>query len=200
MVDHIRDVVAVVPIRGFDGMTRLAPVLSPQERSSLAKVLAERVVAATTDAGLRTLVVTGSDDVWRWAVGLGHPVCDDPGSGLSAAAAAGIACGGDKPWMVVHADLPLVTSSAIAGIAKAAMKSTVIVPSSDGGTTVICGYGRFPFSYGKGSFHRHLAAAPRAKVFVSPQLSVDIDTPQHLDSFPAFTRSHYPARHDNEPR
>jgi len=193
-------VIAVVPIRDFDGMTRLQPVLSPQERSSLARVLAEGVVAATTDAGLRTLVVTASDDVWRWAVGRGLSVCDDPGSGLSAAAAAGVACGGDKPWMVVHADLPLVTSSAIAGIAQAAISSTVIVPSSDGGTTVICGYGRFPFSYGKGSFHRHLAAAPRAKVFVSAQLSVDIDTPEHLDSFPALTRSHYPARHGNEPR
>ena len=200
MVDHIRDVIAVVPIRDFHGMTRLAPVLSSQERSSLARVLAERVVAATADAGLRTLVVTASDDVWRWAVGRGLSVCDDPGSGLSAAAVAGVACGGDKPWIVIHADLPLVTSAAVAGVAQAAINSTIIVPSHDGGTTVICGYGRFPFSYGTGSFHRHLAAEPRAKVFVSPQLSVDIDTPEHLVSLPALTGAHYPGRHGNGPR
>jgi 2-phospho-L-lactate/phosphoenolpyruvate guanylyltransferase len=199
MADHIRDVVAVVPIRGFHGMTRLAPVLSSQERSALARHLAELVVQATADAGLRTLVVTGSDDVWRWAVGRGLSVCDDPGSGLSAAAAAGVACGGDKPWMVVHADLPLVTSSAIAGAAEAAISSTVIVPSHDGGTTVICGYGRFHFSYGTGSFHRHLGANPRATVLVSRELSIDIDTPDHLVSFPALMRAHYPPAHGGEP-
>jgi len=199
-VDAIRDVVAIVPIRDFQGMTRLAPVLSRRQRSSLARVLAERVVAATDDAGLRTLVVTASDDVWRWAVGRGLSVCDDPGSGLSAAAGAGVACSGDKPWIVIHADLPLVTAAAVAGVAQAAINSTVIVPSHDGGTTVICGYGRFPFSYGTGSFHRHLAAEPRAKVFVSPQLSVDIDTPEHLASLPALTTAHYPGRHANVPR
>ncbi|MFV1999178.1 MAG: 2-phospho-L-lactate guanylyltransferase [Acidimicrobiia bacterium] len=200
MVDHVRDVVAVVPIRDFQGMTRLAPILSSRERSALAKTLAERVVRATAEAGLRTLIVTAADDVWRWAVGRGLSVCDDPGSGLSDAAATGVACGGDKPWMVVHADLPLVTSSAIAGVAEAAISSTVIVPSHDGGTTVICGYGRFHFSYGTGSFHRHLAANPRATVLVSRELSIDIDTPEHLASFPALTRTHYPARHGGEPR
>ncbi len=183
MTDHIRDVVAVVPIRDFSGMTRLAPILSPSQRRQLAVMLAGRVVDATLEAGLRTIVVTDSPDVWRWAVQRSVATCNDPGDGLSAAAAAGVASGGDKPWMVIHADLPLVQPSSIATVASEARTSTVIVPSQDGGTNVISGYGRFPFSYGAGSFHRHLAAVPHARVLVSRSLSIDIDTPEHLAAF-----------------
>lgn len=183
--------IAIIPIRDFAGMTRLEAVLSARKRSALARELAERVVGATKKAGLQTIVVTAHDDVWRWAVGRGLSVCDEPGLGLSAAAAAGVACGGDKPWMVVHADLPLITSDSISKLAREAMDDPVIVPSLDGGTTVICGWGRFPFSYGVGSFHRHLAAAPQARVHVSAQLSVDIDTPEHLAAFPDLMDFHY---------
>ncbi|MCL1593079.1 MAG: NTP transferase domain-containing protein [Actinomycetia bacterium] len=184
MNDPINDIVAVVPIRDFAGMTRLATVLTGDQRRRLSERLAAGVLDATIEAGLRPLVVTSSKVVWRWAVSRSIPTCDDSGDGLSAAAATGIACGGDRPWIVLHADLPLATASAIRSIADASQHSAVIVPSQDGGTSVLSGYGRFPFAYGPGSFHRHLASVPTARVMVLPALSIDIDTPDHLEALP----------------
>jgi len=85
------------------------------------------------------------------------------------------------PWLVIHADLPLVTSDAIAAVADASQSTTVLVPSYDGGTTVIASRGTFPFSYGVGSFQRHYASAPNATIIVSPELSIDIDTEHGLE-------------------
>ncbi|NHZ70690.1 MAG: 2-phospho-L-lactate guanylyltransferase [Proteobacteria bacterium] len=182
MTDPVRDMIAIVPIRDFAGMTRLAPVLTKLERATLAESLAAKVLDASIEAGLRPLVVTSSRDVWQWALSRSLPTCDDPGQGLSAAATSGVACGGDRPWIVLHGDLPLVTPSAIKTVAVASQHSVVIVPSQDGGTSVLAGHGRFPFAYGPGSFHRHLAAAPSARVLVLSALSIDIDTPDHFEA------------------
>ncbi|VAV99074.1 hypothetical protein MNBD_ACTINO01-2234 [hydrothermal vent metagenome] len=176
--------VAIIPIRSFDGMTRLDSVLTGPQRQRLARLLADRVVSATTAAGLTTMVVTNSSDVWSWAFENGLAVVDDPGTGLSDAAASGVASTEGHPWLVIHADLPLVTPEAIADVAAIAERSTVLAPSSDGGSSAIGGFGRFPFSYGPGSFHRHLSAVPNAVVVPSPELSIDIDTPVHLSAFP----------------
>ncbi len=176
--------VVIVPIRSFTGMTRLTTVLDASQRSDLSRRLGAGVVAAATDAGLAVVVVTSDDEVTQWADDLDLGTCDDPGTGLSGAANAGIARAGDTPWLVVHADLPLATSHALAHAARASETSTVLVPSHDGGTTVIGGHGSFPFSYGIGSFRRHLALAPSATVIVSAALSIDIDAPRHLASFP----------------
>jgi 2-phospho-L-lactate guanylyltransferase len=180
----VPDVVAIVPIRDFDGMSRLDPVLSAQRRRLLSRLLADRVVSATTSAGLTTMVVTASLDVWRWAIERSLAVSNDPQTGLSGAASAGVASTGEQPWLVIHADLPLVTPDTIAHVAAIAERSTVLVPSHDGGSNVIGGFGRFSFSYGPGSFHRHLAAYPEAVVAPSAALGVDIDSPTQLAAFP----------------
>ena len=65
---------------------------------------------------------------------------------------------------------------------------TVLVPSSDGGTTVLGSTGPFAFSYGPGSFHRHLALRPDATVRIDPALMVDVDTIAHLDALTTLGR------------
>ena len=85
---------------------------------------------------------------------------------------------------MVHGDLPLISPRAIAQVANALVSSPILVPSHDGGTSVVAGFGRFPFSYGIGSFRRHFAARPDALVMVSEELAIDIDTPLHLAAFP----------------
>jgi 2-phospho-L-lactate guanylyltransferase (CobY/MobA/RfbA family) len=58
---------------------------------------------------------------------------------------------------------------------------SAIVPSYDGGTNVIGGHADdFPFSFGPGSFQRHLAKAPSAVVVTLPRLVLDLDTPRDL--------------------
>ena len=165
-------------------MTRLAGVLDTQQRSDLARRLASRVLDAVSAAGLQTIVITSSDDVARWAQGNKAAVHEDPRAGLSEAVNSCVSAVRSAPWLVVHADLPLVTPRAIASVARASQSATVLAPSYDGGTTVIAGRGTFPFAYGIGSFRRHYASAPHATIIVSPELSVDIDTAHGLDLVP----------------
>jgi 2-phospho-L-lactate guanylyltransferase len=178
----------VVPIRDFNGMTRLAPGVPEALRVRISRALAERVVAAGCDAGLRSSVVSSDPEVVRWAIDRGCRVVPDPGAGLDAAAAAGIAAAGER-WIVAHADLPLVSASALVEVADRLGAGPVLVPSIDGGTTVIAWTGRFRFSFGPSSFHRHLAAHPGAAVMPSAALSIDIDTPRHLAAFPSLMAS-----------
>ncbi len=173
-------VALLVPIRDFEGMTRLADSLDVAARTRLIRDLAVRVIRAGIDAGLDVMVVTSDRGVRTWADGLGLDVLEDPGQGLNSAASSATA-GTRGPWIVAHADLPLVDASAlrrIAGLVEAG--HTVLVPSLDGGTTIVASRGDFPFSYGPGSFHRHLAAVPAAVVVPSAVLSIDIDTSLQL--------------------
>ena len=165
-------------------MTRLADVLDIYRRSRLSRTLASRTLDAVAAAGLRTIVITPDEDVTAWAREHGARVCDDPGGGLSQAADAGVTAVGSDPWLLIHADLPMVTPHAIAGAAKACETTTVLVPSHDGGTSVIGGRGSFGFAYGVGSFQRHFACAPHATIITSPELCIDIDSSGQLESFP----------------
>lgn len=175
-----------MPIRDFTGMTRLADTLDHEERSDLARSLANGVLDSVARTGLETIVITSDSDVSQWARQHSATICEDPGTGLSEAASAGVSMVGTAPWFLIHADLPLVTTGSIHTIAHACVTTTVIVPSYDGGTTVIGGRGPFAFSYGIGSFRRHFASAPDAMVIVSPKLSIDIDTEHGLELIPGL--------------
>ena len=62
---------AGIPIRDFDtAKERLAPQVSPSQRREFAREVATRVVTAAGGAGFEVVVVTGSDEVVRWAEGL----------------------------------------------------------------------------------------------------------------------------------
>ena len=175
------ETVALIPIRSFTGLTRLADSLDTRQRSRLSRTLAAGVLAAVSGAGLRAIVITSDSDVSGWALQHSATICEDPGTGLSEAAGAGVEMVGTAPWLVIHADLPLVTPRSIENVADMCVTTTVIVPSYDGGTTVIGGRGRFTFSYGSGSFRRHYASAPNATIIISPELSIDVDTHLGLD-------------------
>jgi 2-phospho-L-lactate guanylyltransferase (CobY/MobA/RfbA family) len=132
------------------------------------------------------VVVSSDPQVRDWSSTVSAQCWDDAGSGLSAAATAATLTLDQLPWLVLHADLPLVDSTALCRVAEASMSGTVLVPSHDGGTNVIASTGGFPFMYGRGSFHRHFAVAPDAIIISDPQLSIDIDTPLQLSSFPGL--------------
>jgi 2-phospho-L-lactate guanylyltransferase (CobY/MobA/RfbA family) len=128
-------------------------------------------------------VLTSDPGVTAWAAQNDVRVLIDAGGGLSAAVTSGVAEHAEHEWLVMHADLPLVTATALTQLADSASRHRfALAPSLDGGTNVIAGSGPFPFSYGPGSFHRHLASVPSAAVVSSPALSVEIDTEMHLRS------------------
>jgi len=173
--------VAIIPLKGFDqAKGRLD--LPGSLRSSLAQAVAGHVIAACGDGGLKPLVVTGSEGLREWAAARGAgSLVEPPGGGLNAAAERGVTAAQrlEVPWLVVHGDLPLLDASDLHPLlAPLSHDAVVIAPSRDGGTNLLGSSGQFPFAYGPGSFHRHLAAAAGRDlhVVVSPGTALEIDT------------------------
>lgn len=167
-----------VPVKPFGvAKARLAPVLDATERSRLGVAIAARTLALADKVG-SSAVITGDVGVGRWARGLGHAVIWELPGGLDGAARALARAAGDRPWLLVHADLPrLSEQDLIDAISALRLNGAVVAPSSDGGTSLVGSTGPARFSFGAGSFRRHLAALPRAHVLVRTGLALDLDTP-----------------------
>ncbi len=99
----------LVPVKGFAAAKRrLAGVLSAEDRATLVRHMAERVIAAA--GPLPVHVVCDDEAVATWAEGAGTQVLWRPGHGLNGAVADGVASLaklGITDVLVAHADLPL---------------------------------------------------------------------------------------------
>jgi 2-phospho-L-lactate guanylyltransferase len=183
---------AVVPVKSFRAAKlRLAPVLDAPAREALARELAGRVIVAA--APLSVLVVCDDEEVAAWAEERGARVAWTPGLGLSAAVMAGVSqlCSeGVDLAVVAHADLPFA-----AGLAELGEPGIVtLVPDlrHDGTNVAVVPTGAgFRFSYGAGSFKRHLFEASRlglaCQVVHDRRLAIDIDLPEDLAHVPVPT-------------
>lgn len=182
------EVLAAVPVRqAISPKSRLATVLSPRARRLLSLEMAARVVGAIEEAGARPLVLAADQVVMEWAGERGWDGIRDRAPSLNAAAAGAVAEATRRKagWVIVHADLPLLTAADLRdSLAAVGSGDWVLAPSSDGGTSLIGGSGdpHFDFAYGEGSFHRHLARLRRRspKVVFRPALALDLDRPSDL--------------------
>ena len=177
----------LVPVKGFTAAkARLAAVLGPDERRSLARSLADVVLAAA--APLPVLVVCDDDEVAAWARDRGARALRVEPRGLDAAVTEGVAAlaaEGVERVVVAHADLP--RAAGLAELAGAPGDPVVLVPDrDDDGTNVAvvpAGAG-FRFAYGPGSFGRHMAEARRLglgpRVVRRAELAWDVDEPDDL--------------------
>ncbi len=175
---------AVVPIRSFDGaLSRLETVLGRSGCRELMRRMAGRVVAAAGDMPVH--VATDDAEVAAWASGLGATVEPVGQPGLSTAVSVAVdrlAASGVERAVVAHADLALARS-----LRPAVGPGLVIAPDRRrDGSNVLCvptaaGFG---FSYGPGSFGRHMAEAVRLGLDVTvvndETLATDIDHPEDL--------------------
>jgi 2-phospho-L-lactate guanylyltransferase len=177
---------AAVPVkRFFVAKRRLSPILDAPARALLGRDLAAHTISTVEKAGLDVVALAADDEVAAWAAEHGWRAVVDSGRGLDAAAreATILATEESRPWMIVHADLPLVTPDDILAAARAlAEGGSPIAPSDDGGTSLIGGRGPFSFSYGRASFHRHLARAEQPVVIVRRGLALDLDGPGDFDA------------------
>ncbi|MGB9359918.1 MAG: 2-phospho-L-lactate guanylyltransferase [Acidimicrobiia bacterium] len=179
----------VIPIRSFEGMTRLAHDLTADQRRRLSRELATRVVRAAEGADLDTMIVTADAAVRRWATDMGARVVAEPAAeGLNEAAAVGIASVSTTSWLVVHSDLPAITTEDLDAAAERVRYRTVLAPSHDGGTPLIGSTGSsFPFRYGRGSFRSHLSAVGGdASILIRAGLALDLDRPSDLRALTEF--------------
>lgn len=177
-------VLAGIPVKRFYvAKQRLSPVLSPRARSGLGKELASRTLSAVAEAGARPVVLAADRHVAGWAVAQGAEVLVDREESLNCAAAALVAeaCAIHRPWLIVHADLPLLSPDDIRrALTVLDGGESPIAPADDGGTSLVGGTDRIRFSYGPASFHRHLARLAAARVVIRLGLTLDLDGPADL--------------------
>ena len=158
----------VIPYRG-DAKQRLpAPI-----RAAAAVAMLGDVVAAAVEIG-PALVVT--DD--RAVVPVDAEVIPDPGEGLGAAVVAGLALVKGHA-LVVNADLPAATPTALAALANAGL---ALVEADDGTTNALSLPDPSVFLplYGPGSANRFRAHGPFATVAI-PELQADVDSAADLE-------------------
>ena len=177
--------VVVIPVKAFaQAKMRLSPVLTPTERSALARRMAERVLTAARP--LPVAVVCDDHEVEQWAAGLGARALVEPGAGLNGAvtiAYAQLVTEGYDRVVIAHGDLPFATD--LGWLAE--VQGVAIVPDRrEEGTNVLslpagC---RFCFSYGPGSFLRHCQQAERSglpwQVVRDADLAWDVDLPSDM--------------------
>ena len=184
--------IVAIPVKPFDvAKKRLGGVLSAEQRQALSVELARRTANAAIDAGAAPLILSADEMVSEWAASQGYDVLLDEGSSLDEAAHAATLFANDEPWVICHADLPLLRSEDLAGaIGLMTHGAWVLAPSSDGGTSLIGGIGQFDFAFGPASFHRHLARLAHQTVRVVTSLGtlLDLDVPGDFAAAAAHPR------------
>ena len=182
----------IVPIRSFVGaLSRLTGILGETRCRDLMRLMASRVVAAAD--GLPVHVATDDAEVADWASGLGAAVVPAGRPGLTIAVSTAVdklASAGFERVVVAHADLVLART-----LRPAVGPGLTIVPDrQQDGSNVLCvpAAAGFRFSYGPGSFGRHVAEAHRLGLGVTvvedDSLAADIDHPEDLLALPTKDR------------
>lgn len=176
--------IVAIPVKPFSlAKQRLSTTLDSDTRRKLSVELASRTACIVQRGGGSPLILSADDDVTEWATEAGHDVLLDEGSSLNDAARSATDHAGDTPWIICHADLPLLNADTIArALQVVGAARWVIAPSSDGGTSMIGGTGPFDFAFGIGSFHRHLARlGSRGHVVITTTGTLlDLDTPSDI--------------------
>ncbi len=187
----------IAPVKPFtEGKSRLAAVLSPQQRHDLNQRLFYNLLAQAAAAQRFTgIIVVGSDpqivanrawdNLW-FEQETEHSL----NGALEQARRRALALHADA-ILILPADLPLLTPADIIQLYELgqAQPGMVIAPSQDGGTNALLLHPlqasqTFPFAFGLHSFDRHCALANQARlpyhVYTSPSISFDVDWPEDL--------------------
>ncbi|MFY4813808.1 2-phospho-L-lactate guanylyltransferase [Haloarcula sp. AONF1] len=170
----------VVPVSGSDPKTRLASVLSPDERRDFAEAMLADVVDAVIAAGHEPEVISTAPLDCAVPVTVDDRRLDPLVNDLLASTVTN----GDGALAVVMADLPLVTPKGIERLL-APEADVVLAPGLGGGTNAfICRHPEFRVDYHGASIrdHRRIARDVGASVTEvdSRRLATDIDEPADL--------------------
>ena len=173
---------ALVPIKqDGNAKSRLASILSREERDALALRMARHVLSELKNCGSIasiSVLSTHRPDWWSGAW------VEDRQAGLNPELAAWRSSMDRLPVMIVHADLPLLRADELGELlAVAAIRGIALATdrAGEGSNALAIADGRpFDFRFGPGSRHLHAAQAPGMTVLDRVGLASDIDTPDDL--------------------
>lgn len=179
----------LLPVKRLrEAKQRLGVELSDNARLELSRALLQDALdrCERTDF-LRWWVVTDDPEVAKTARGRGLEVVADPGEGLNAALAAGIAAAGSvaaDSVTILPVDVPLATPEDVRDLIDTGATSDVVLATArvDGGTNGL--YLEPPDAlrprFGPASLRAHIADAEEAGLRCSilhlPRLALDVDT------------------------
>lgn len=189
----------IIPVKPLNrAKSRLSDVLSPEQRYEFATTLLRNVLAVTAKAPqvTGTLVISRDTKALAIAREMGAKSVQesnrsDLNPALSRATEVVRAWGGDAV-LILPADLPFITVDDIENIIDMGMDTPSVVIATDreqDGTNALLvrPAGLIPYSYGKGSFSRHVDAARKTGAglhyYLADTMMLDIDVPADLEQY-----------------
>lgn len=175
----------LIPVKAFgEAKGRLSDALDQRTRAELAKRMATHLVKAQENVNVA--VCCDDAGVVEWATSVGASTIWCPGTDLNGAVQQGLGelrDAGYSSVAIAHSDLPLATSlDRLLGWSGVTLvpdrhrtgSNVIVVPTSVD----------FRFSYGTGSFHRHIAEAVHhrcgLRIVHDTKLGWDVDHPDDL--------------------
>lgn len=193
---------AIVPVKPFvRAKSRLAAVVSVEQRKALAEKMFRHSMAVLADQKQIAGVSVLSRDAQAVTIARQYGARTIQESGAPTLnkslcrASEIVRLGGWAGLLILPADLPLITPEDVAQICHAGryLMTVVIAPDrheDDTNALLVRPPGLFPFSFGPGSFQRHIDLATEAGatvlIYRSRRIELDIDTPNDLDRYRAM--------------
>lgn len=195
---------AIVPVKPLNrAKSRLSGVLSQSQRTALAETMLKQVLATLSAVPRISGTLVISRDTKALAIAREYQartVQESHQTDLNLAlmrATEVVRVWNALAILVLPADLPFVTSEDVTALLDLGQNDPGIVIATDrvqDGTNALLMRppGLIPFSYGIGSYTRHIEDAIEAgatlKTFASPGLSLDIDIPEDLEEYNRILR------------
>ncbi len=182
----MRVLIPIKPLR--IAKTRLARMLTPDERAGLVLWMLDRVLMSCREAGLPEVDLVGGDErIAELGRRYGARVLPELGSGLNQTLGQALATVGEA-CLVLAADLPLLRPEDLLRLLRPweERRAAVLAPSRDGGTNALLRPPACPFTpaFGPGSAQRHrmqlVAAGASVEEVQTLGLLHDVDRPEDL--------------------
>jgi 2-phospho-L-lactate/phosphoenolpyruvate guanylyltransferase len=196
----------VIPVKPLNrAKTRLAQVLSPDERQQLAENMLRHVLDVVRNVPqlMGTLVISRDPKALAIAREYGARTVQESGTPeLNAAlmrATQVVARLNGSATLILPADLPLLAGEDIRAMIEMGRNTPSIVIATDqheDGTNalLVSPPDLLQFSYGPGSYQRHIEKARQigaeVKLYHSERLSLDIDVPDDLKFYTELTKGY----------
>lgn len=197
---------AIVPVKPlYRAKSRLADILSPEQRYAFAEAMYRQVLSVVTGSPLinGTLVISRDTKALAIARDMGaKTVQESSSSALNPAllrATEIVRLWGTSGILILPADLPFVSHIDVAEMVKLAGGANpcmvIATDHEENGTNAMLlnPPGLIEYMYGEGSYRLHIEAAKRVgatvKVYDSQRLKLDIDVPEDLFKYNALVQT-----------